>query len=242
MKIVISLLVLSFIFPVSICADDQSFIKHFSEDLKLEKYKKKSLRDREIKAFSAFIFTVLANTQELRIHQMNGEIHNEVYIRDEGHEAVFIFDIDEHGEKIDGTGRLVKDCLNMGSFNYYHPYKTPLGHFAADILPWLIWGNCAEDPSSLNQRIEAYMLDFREGYARALSLNEGYYLPHKFKFKRTGQSETIAFFAKALKQSEYDFSSFFPSEINIPQKQDEFFQALENGIKALLNDASKSAT
>ena len=210
------------------------FIKGMSKDLKLEKYRKKDLREKHTKEFSAFIYTVLSNTQELRIHQMNGETTNEVYISDEGHEAVFRFKHDEMGKRIDGTGEHVTDCLNQGSFNYYHPIKTPLGHFAADILPWLIWGNCREDPSSLEQRIEAYMLDFEEGYEQALSKNEGFYLPRAFKFKETGQSETVAFFAKALEKSDFDFSSYFPDNLNHPEKKDEFLKAVKGGISTIL--------
>ena len=225
------------VIPTVSFAGEASFIKGISKELDLEKYSKKSLKDPGVKAFSAFIFTVLSNTQELRIHQMNGEVYNEVYIRDEGQEAVFTFERAENGEKIDGTGKLVTDCLNQGSFNYYHPYKFPLGHFAADILPWLVWGNCKEDPSTLNQRIEAYMTDFREGHALALYRKEGFYLPNNFKYKDTGQSETIGFFAKALEKSGFDFSAYFPGEFTSPEKQEEFFNALESGIKELLNNA-----
>ena len=227
--LVLSLLVIT---PSFTSAGEADFLKN----LKLEKYSKKSLKNLDVKAFSAFIFTVLSNTQELHIHQMNGEIYNEVYIHDEGHEAVFRFDHDEKGKKIDGTGKLVTDCLNQGSFNYYHPYKAPLGHFAFDILPWLMWGNCKEDPSTLNQRIEAYMLDFRAGHALALDRKEGFYLPKRFGYKDTGQSETVGFFAKALENSGFDFKTYFPGEFSSPEKQEEFFKALEAGIKELLKN------
>jgi hypothetical protein len=84
---------------------------------------------------------------------MGVAIHSRVYVRDEGQEAVFVFDVDENGNDIDGTGKLVKNCLNQGSFNYYHYSEQPLGHFSADILPWFVWGSCKSEPNSLSQLI-----------------------------------------------------------------------------------------
>ncbi len=236
-----NLVLFTFLISISIgttlASDEVGFLKGLSKELGLPKLDKRSVKSKDIKSNSAFIFTVLTNTRELRVHQMNGAIHNRVYVRDEGQEAVFLFDVDESGKDIDGTGKLVKDCLNQGSFNYYHYYDQPLGHFSADMLPWLVWGNCKDDPSSLNQRIEAYMLDFREGFQRALSANEGFYLPKRFKFKKTGQSEAIGFFFKALDSQGFDLGSFAPDKLHEPQRQEEFIEALEAGMKELLKNA-----
>ncbi len=209
--------------------------------LKLEEYTGSSLKDPDVKAFSAFIFTVLSNTRELRIHQMNGEIYNEVHLRRRGGESVYKFERDENGNKIEGTGVPVTDCVNKGSHNYFHPYKAPLRHFSGDMIPWFVQGNCIGDPGSRNpgsreQRVEAYVQDLREGHERALSSGDDFSLPWSFRFRKTGQSEAISFFSKALERSEFDFTAYYPGEITNPEKQEQFFQALEAGIKDLLEN------
>lgn len=215
------------------CGGMNSFVNGLERDLELDHYDAQRLDDPSTRQFSAFIYTVLANTQELRTHQLNGETDNVVYIHDDGREAVFRITHDENGAR---AGEPVTDCLNMGSFNYFHPYKAPLGHFSGDILPWLMFGNCPDDPGSVEQRIEAYMLDFREGHARALARNEGFHLPRNFRFKETGQAETIGVFAKALEISGFDFDAYFPAKLHDPAEQEELFQALEQGIKELLRE------
>ena len=221
---------------VTYASDEVGFLRELSNDLGLPKLSKKSIKSKNIKSNSAFIYTVLANTRELRIHQMNGAVNNRVYVHDDGREAVFVSDVDENGNDVDGTSKLVKDCLNQGSFNYYHYSDQPLGHFSGDILPWLVWGNCKNDPSSLNQRIEAYMLDFRDGFRRAIDSNEGYYLPKRFKFKKTGQSEAVGLFFKSLESQGFKLESFVPSQLHDLERQEEFFEALEAGMKELLKN------
>ena len=203
------------------------FPKQISKKLNLSKLKSKHLKNAELKAQAATIFTILAFTQELNIHQMNGESENKVFLHMDGHkEAVY-----------DGEGKLVKDCINQGSYNYYHPYQYPLGHFTADILPWLIWGNCREDKSNKNQRIEAYMADLKVGFQQVLNNNQAFFLPENFKFKGYGQSVAISFYLKVLETSEFEFSAFVPENIQNKKQQELFFKALENGFKQLLKNA-----
>lgn len=203
------------------------FPRQVSDQFELRKLKSKHLRDIDLKAQSATIFTMLAYTQELRIHQMGGAIGNQVFLHEDGHkEAVY-----------DGEGALVTDCLNQASYNYYHPYQYPLAHFTADILPWLMWGNCKNDPSSKAQRIEAYISDLRLGFDQAIKSNQGFFLPEKFNFKGYGQSATISFYLKALESSSFDFGKFVPKNLHDKQQQELFFQALEEGFNALLKSA-----
>ena len=80
------------------------------------------------------------------------------------------------------------------------------------------------------------MQDLREGHERALSSGDDFSLPWSFRFRKTGQSEAISFFSKALERSEFDFTAYYPGEITNPEKQEQFFQALEAGIKDLLEN------
>ena len=92
------------------------------------------------------IYHWLANTSETRIHQMRGATENKLYLHEDGQmEAVY-----------DGEGKLVKDGINDGSYNYAHPTKDPVNHFKMDILPWIFWGNSRTDPTSIDERITAY--------------------------------------------------------------------------------------
>ncbi len=215
---------------------DQSQQAHYpsnvSEQAKIGRYPRlvqltqRDLKDTQLRSSTAFIYTVLQNTQELRIHQMGGAWNNSVYVDDKGREWVF-----------DGNDDPVTDCLNIATSNYYHYSRQPLGHFTADILPWMIWGSCEGDvPSTVNQRIDAYMLDFKEGYTEAISRNDEFSLPKNFSFKKFGQSEAISFFLKTLDVSNFDMNAFLPDQIHDPLQQEIFFNAIENGMKDLLNN------
>lgn len=233
--LIFSLLFCNFTAPVF--AEDA--MKDIREKFNLSQLKKKDFKDPQLKTESAFIYTILQNTNELKIHQMNGEINNRVFITDKSgrHEIVVAFEIDKNGEVIDGTGKHVTDCLNMASLNYHHPYKSPLSHFSSDILPWLLWGNCKDDPSSIEQRVSAYILDFKEGFHSSINESSGFYLPKGFKFKGEGQPEAVAFFLKALETSGFNLQSFYPHNLDNPESQALFFKALESGITELIKNA-----
>ena len=92
------------------------------------------------------IYHWLAHTNETPIHQMRGASGNQVYLHTNGHyEAVY-----------DKDGKLVKDGINDGSYNYAHPFEEPLKHFNRDLLPWILWGSTPNDPTSLEERLDAY--------------------------------------------------------------------------------------
>lgn len=207
--------------------DMDTFPQEISDKLDLKNLETNHLDNIELKAQAATIFTILVHTQELEIHQLNGAVENQVFLHKDGHkEAVY-----------DGSGKLVNDCLNQGSYNYYHPYQYPLGHFTADILPWLIFGNCRNDPSTKEQRIKAYVSDLRLGFSQVIENNRGFYLPENFGFKEYGQSVAVSFYLKALSEASFDFKSFVPKHINNREQQELFFLALEKGFGILLKNA-----
>ncbi len=88
----------------------------------LKEFTVSDLDNLNTKVKAAFIYTLLANTEELRVHQFNGATDNEVYVKNDmangGYpEIVVRFEKDENGEKIDGTGVLVREGLNNSLFS-----------------------------------------------------------------------------------------------------------------------------
>ena len=105
----------------------------------------------------------LANTSENSIHQLRGQTGNKFYLHKDGHkEAVY-----------DSEGKLVKDGINDGSYNYAHPVQEPLKHFNQDILPWILMGSSRKDPTTVNERIEAYSRALGIGLAGAQQKPKG---------------------------------------------------------------------
>jgi len=99
----------------------------------------------------------LAHTSEARIHQLRGAVGNKMMLFGDGHrEGVY-----------DVKGKLVRDGINDGSYNYAHPSKDPLHHFSWDILPWIMWGNSRTDPTSVKERLDAYSLALGDGLSAA---------------------------------------------------------------------------
>lgn len=215
------------ILPASAFADNNElFAEEFRRLFQLEKITTAQLKDSNFKMVVATIYTALKNTRETRIHQMGGEFENKVFLHKDGHrEAVY-----------DANGKLVTDCPNKGTYNYYHPHKIPLGHFTADILPWLLLGSCRDDSTTRSQRIEAYMFDFREGFKQIVTGGQEIMLPADFGFKSVGQSEAISFFLKALDQSGYNRSRISSGNYNNKDEREVLFKAIEDGFKNMLHN------
>lgn len=229
------------IFLTACASGPDQFSKSLTNEFGLQEYTVSDLDNTNTKVQAAFIYTLLANTEELRIHQFNGATDNKVYVKNDmengGYpEMVVRFEKDQNGEKIDGTGVHVTDCENKGSFNFKHPQREPLGHFAQDILPWIKWGNCREDTTTREQRISAYIMDVELGLERIIANQSSYYLPNDFNFQKSGQAETVAFFTTALESSNFDLYSFIMNEQSSQEKRKDFYKALEQGINNLFAD------
>ena len=86
-------------------------------------------------------------------HKLGGAKGNVKRVFADGREAVY-----SGGPK--GTGKLVTDKLNMGTYNYVNPgnFKSIMGimkhtgHYFADMLPYFAFGNTVYDGSSITQR------------------------------------------------------------------------------------------
>ena len=95
------------------------------------------------------IYHWLSNCKEIAIHQQRGAKENRIYLGPKGHrEAVY-----------DSSGKIVRDGINDGTYNYAHPHDDPINHFTEDILPWILWGATRSDSTSMEERLRAYAID-----------------------------------------------------------------------------------
>ena len=90
-------------------------------------------------------------------HRLRGAVGNVKRVFDDGKEGVY-----------NSVKSLVKNPLNMGTFNYINPMKWQgwskslqfvgrnMGHFAADMLPYYYYGNTMNDGSWLHERVTGY--------------------------------------------------------------------------------------
>ena len=174
--------------------DAADILKGFTDDARqrfqLAPVADAALADPEIKVKLAFIYVALSHTVEWHIHQMRGASGNRVFLSPDGHnEAVR----DEHG-------KLVTDCANQASYNYFPADREPLEHFLTDMLPWIEFGNCASDPTSKGERISAYLQDFRHGAIEVFNGRPAS-LPADFTLTGRGRAETAAFFLRVLRET-----------------------------------------
>jgi len=165
----------------------------------------------------------LAHTSEASIHQMRGATGNQVFRHTDGHrEAVY-----------DKDGKLVQDGINDGSYNYAHPVEEPLKHFNRDILPWILWGNSRTDPTTVEERLDAYSRSLGGGLIAAQNA------PRKsFRNSKIEQSEieVIEFFLRVIDEGE------IPEVFNIlkysaykPAKPYEIGRGLTKGLNSVVS-------
>lgn len=55
------------------------------------------------------------------------------------------------------AGQLITNPLDMGSYNFSPSDISKLRHAKDDVLPWLIYGNTPDDPSTIRQRSAAIL-------------------------------------------------------------------------------------
>ena len=181
-----------------------------------------ALTDPDTRAKLAFTVAALAKTQELHIHQMRGATKNRVYVSPDGHsEAVF-----------DEQGKMVTDCANMASYNYFLYDREPLEHFLFDMLIWIEQGNCPLDPTSRNERVDAYLQDFRSGAIQVFNGRPAS-LPADFKFSGKGQAEAAAFFLAALRNTPAQEISFLYTSPATIADFERFFKQFSRGFSLM---------
>ena len=80
---------------------------------------------------------------EMGVASTYNPANNDKYVSVDGHiEGVY----DENGNR-------VTDSVNQGTYNFANPNKDPIGHFTKDVIPYYIWGNSPDDPTSFWERV-----------------------------------------------------------------------------------------
>ena len=93
------------------------------------------------------LFIKMSETKDV-YHEMGvastyNPANNDKYVSVDGHiEGVY-----------DENGNLVTDSVNQGTYNFANPNKDPIGHFIKDVIPYYIWGNSPDDPTSFWERV-----------------------------------------------------------------------------------------
>lgn len=162
--------------------------KPFIRKHKLKRFDRSYFDSEENRWRANFVFLLLANTYEVNIHQMNGETGNRVFVDKDGHREM-VYDVNDD---------LVTDCANKGSYNYHSMQEEPLLHFANDAWPWLAWGNCREEPTTTNQRTEAYLKDLKIGASLVFSHADELETPKVIELREKDRWRTVALFFKIM--------------------------------------------
>ncbi|MCD4813027.1 hypothetical protein K8S19_04985 [bacterium] len=61
--------------------------------------------------------------------------------------------LDGEMEGVYKDGKLVADSLNMGTYNFGSPKDNWFGHLVLDLVPYYLWGNSPDDPSTMKDRL-----------------------------------------------------------------------------------------
>ena len=85
-------------------------------------------------------FDVSANCHQFTAK--DGKPNYKVVTKDGRYEAIY-----------DSNGNLVEDPRDIGTYNYCPLVDSAIGHFFVDVLPWIIWGNSADDTTTVGERI-----------------------------------------------------------------------------------------
>ena len=169
----------------------QSFSTAAMEDFELLPIIRRIYENQIPLAHQQIIYTILANTNEVAIHQMRGEIENRVLINPDGREAVY-----------DINGDLLSNGYNDGTFNYANAKSEPLLHYTMDTSPWIQLGISTDDPTSVMERIYAYMGDLEGGIVRAHRSRPLGTLDEDHRWSDTGEIQAMALFMKVIEAGE----------------------------------------
>lgn len=131
------------------------------------------------------IRAVLHLTVEKHIHQQRGATENQVWLHENGHNELVVR---PNGDKFSH----VRDGINDGSYNYFHPTEDAIRHYFYDINPWILLGYDRNDPTTQKERLAAYVLDLEEGLI--LASKSGTFLPVDVGSLRVGEAEAFGIF------------------------------------------------
>ncbi|PRX21696.1 hypothetical protein BX659_13138 [Orenia metallireducens] len=171
---------------------------------------------------------ILRNTYENNIHKMRGENENVVYIQknkeNNGYsEAVY-----------NKNGDLVTNSYNQGSFNYFFYETEPIKHFGYDMLPWLVYGNTSDDPTTFEERLYYYIWDLNIGIQTYIFEGDRDSVDKiNFKDLPTGEKRIYQFFAYIIFNKEYNINLNENNKEKLKKESKYYFKYFEQ-IQQLL--------
>ncbi len=142
MRKLFSLLFIIFISVSGLGAQGVSRMTYFAHLFGISFDTDQEIPDREL----SIIYFILDNTEEYHIHCMRGEEQNQVFVHNDG--TVVVFDKNHH--QVTNYNRGTIRIARKGD---------PIGHFILDTQPWLNFGVDSNDPTSIEERLEAYLKD-----------------------------------------------------------------------------------
>lgn len=142
MRKLFSLLFIIFISASGLGAQGVSRMTYFAHLFGISFDTDQAIPDREL----SIIYFILDNTEEYHIHCMRGEEQNQVFVHNDG--TVVVFDKNHHQVT----------NYNRGTIRIARK-DDPIGHFILDTQPWLNFGVDSNDPTSIEERVEAYLKD-----------------------------------------------------------------------------------
>ena len=133
-----------FISVSSLSAQGISRMTYFANLFGLSLDTSQEIPQREL----SIIYFILDNIEEYHIHCMRGEEQNQVFIHTDGTVVV----VDKHGNPVTNYNR---GTIRIARKN------DPIGHFILDTQPWLNFGVDSNDPTTIEERLEAYLKDMQ---------------------------------------------------------------------------------
>ena len=139
-----SLFIIFFISVSSISAQQMSRVVYYANLIGLNFDTKEEIPQREL----SIIYFILDNIQEYHIHCMRGEDQNQVFVHTDGRVLV----LDKHNNPVTN--------FNRGSIRIAQK-NDPIGHYILDTLSWLSFGVDSNDPTTIEERLDAYLKDMQ---------------------------------------------------------------------------------
>lgn len=203
-------------------------VRKIEKELKVDEYISTVEQDQSSVRKLAIIYLILKYSSETEIHRLRGASENEMFIHEAGHkEAVY-----------NAQGKLVEDGINDGSYNFYHPFNEPLLHYSFDILPWTLWGQSGTDPTTMEERLDAYVQCLQGGIMNALYRKEEIPDLQGRTFSITGQPLALTVFMKAIEFGEAEKLFKFFEQDTMPSNEEVFsvLDGLRKGLPKVLAD------
>lgn len=97
------------------------------------------------------------SAKDSSMHQFHREdgVKNSKWVSPDGHREVVFTGKGENQH-------ITHDPRDQGTYNFFDPKKHPIGHATLDVLPYMLWGNSADDGTTLYSRTSESIKNFRD--------------------------------------------------------------------------------